>query len=205
MNATRQQPSLSPAHLRPLGACIAPILALVFAVVVPLAIAPARAADSESAPIPSITSGDPYVAVPGATKLASKKRVYRVVFDARHGADKPDELVPAINMASSEINTLAAHGVPRKNVKFVIVFHTAPANDGLLDNAHYRAKFGIDNPNLNVLAELKAAGVGLYVCGQELLADKVPMNAVSHDVTVVEDGLVTSIEFQNDGYAHLSF
>jgi len=25
------------------------------------------------------------------------------------------------------------------------------------------------------------------------------------DVTVVEDGLVTIIEFQNDGYAHLSF
>ena len=205
MNSTRQQSSSGHAHRRPLGDRIAPILALVFTVVAPLVVAPARAADAESAPIPSIKSGDPYVAVPGATKLASNKRVYRVVFDARRGAGKPDELVPAINMASSEINTLAAHGVPRKNVKFAIVFHTAPANDGLLDNAHYRAKFGVDNPNLKVLTELKAAGVGLYVCGQELLADKVPMDAVSHDVTVVEDGLVTIIEFQNDGYAHLSF
>jgi len=205
MNTTRLQSSLDSAHFRPLGDYVAPILALVLTVVMPFAIAPARAADPGSAPIPSIKSGDPYVAVPGAAKLASKKRVYRVVFDARRGADKPDELVPAINMASSEINTLAAHGVPRKNVKFVIVFHTAPANDGLLDSAHYRAKFGIDNPNLAVLAELKAAGVELYVCGQELLADKVPLNAVSHDVTVVEDGLVTIIEFQNDGYAHLSF
>ena len=95
--------------------------------------------------------------------------------------------------------------MPRKNVKFVIDFYTAPANDGLLDNAQYHAKFGVDNPNLNVLAELKAAGVGLYVCGQELLADKVPLDAVSRDVTVVEDGLVTIMEFANDGYAHLTF
>ena len=205
MNSSRQRPAFDHAHHRPLGACIAPILVLVFTVVIPFAIAPAHATDSGRVPVPSIKSGDPYVAVPGATKLASRKRVYRVVFDARRGAEKPDELVPAINMASSEINTLAAHGVPRKNVKFVIVFHTGPANDGVLDSANYRAKFGVENPNLAVLAELKAAGVELFVCGQELLADNVALNAVSHDVTVVEDGLVTIIEFQNDGYAHLSF
>ena len=178
---------------------------LLSAVVVLSAALPASAAVAADGPVPSIKGTDPYVVVPGAVRLADRKRVYRVVFDARHGADKPDQLIPAINMAGSEINTLAAHGVPKRNVKFVIVFHTAPSNDGLLNNGAYRAKFGVDNPNLKVLAELKAAGVGLYVCGQELLADKVPLTAVSRDVAIVEDGLVTIMEFANDGYAHLSF
>jgi intracellular sulfur oxidation DsrE/DsrF family protein len=173
------------------------------AAVASLAITPARAADV--GPVPHIRSADPYVAVPEAKSFANPQRIYRVLFEARHGADKPDELVPAIAMAGSEINTLAGHGVPRQHVKFAIVFHTAPANDGLLVNARYRAKFGRDNPNLKVLAELKAAGVGLFVCGQELLADKVPLSAVSPDVTVVEDGLIAIIEFENDGYAHLTF
>ena len=207
---------LPPAHLATPSCVMSPrgtrrhvvtFLACVSVATVSFIAAPrsARAENSDTAAIPSIRGADPYVAVKGAAKLADKSRVYRTVFEARQGADKPDQLVPAINMAGSEINTLAAHGVPRKNVKFAIVFHTAPSNDGLLDNAHYRTKYGVDNPNLAVLAELKAAGVELYVCGQELLADKVPVETISPDVTVVEDGLVRLMELANDGYAHLLF
>jgi len=163
----------------------------------------ARAADSDI--VPAIKGADAYVAVPSASRIASKTRVYRFVFDARHGADKPDQLAPAINLAGSELNTLNAHGVPRKNAKIAIVFHTAPADDALLENEHYRKKYGVDNPNLPVLAELKSAGVELFVCGQELAADNVPLETISKHVTVVEDGLVQLIELQNDGYAPLLF
>lgn len=169
-----------------------------------LLVAPLRAAEPDAKFVPPIRSVDPYVPVPGA-RHADSKRVYRVVFDARHGADQPEQLVPAVNMAGSEINTFAAHQVLRRNLRLAIVFHTAPADDGLLDDAHYRAKYGRDNPNLKVLAELRIAGAELYVCGQELIADKVPFDAISPDVTIVEDGLVALMEFENDGYAHLSF
>jgi len=42
-----------------------------------------------------------------------------VVFEARRGADKPDQVAPVVNMAGTELNTLAAHGVLRKNARFV--------------------------------------------------------------------------------------
>ena len=152
-----------------------------------------------------IAGVDPYVAVPGATFLADNKQVYRVLFEARRGADKPDQVVPAVNMAGTELNTFAAHGVLRRNVDFVIVFHSKGSDDAVLDNAHYRAKYGVDNPNLPVLAALRRQGVRLYVCGQELLADGVPLDAVSKEVTLVEDGLVVVMTFGVRGYAQLVF
>jgi intracellular sulfur oxidation DsrE/DsrF family protein len=152
-----------------------------------------------------VTEADPYVAVPGATFLADNRHAYRVVFEARHGADKPDQLAPAVNMAGTELNTLAAHRVRRENVRFVVVFHTQPSDEAVLDNAHYRARYGIDNPNLPALAALKREGVELYVCGQELLADGVPLNAVTPDVTIAEDGVVVLMTYGSQGYAHLTF
>ncbi len=152
-----------------------------------------------------VTQADPYVAVPKSAFLADNQHVYRVVFEGRHGADKPDQLAPVVNMAGTELNTLAAHGVKRSNARFVVVFHTTPSDDAVLDNAHYRAKFGVDNPNLPALAALRREGVELYVCGQSLLADHVPLDAVSHDVTIAEDGLVVLMTYGAEGYAHLAF
>ena len=148
---------------------------------------------------------DPYVAVPGSTFLANNHHDYRVVFEARRGAEKPDQVVPAVNMAGTELNTLAAHGVLRRNMHFVLVFHTKPSDEAVLDNAHYRARYGIDNPNLPVLAELRRQGVQIFVCGQEMLADGEPLAAVTPDVTIAEDGVVVLMTFGAQGYAHLTF
>src|SRR3989442_600282 len=80
--------------------------------------------------------------------------------------------IPAGNMAGSELNALAAANVPLANAKFAVVFH-GPAVDGILDEAHYKAKFGTSNPNLKVIAEMKKQGVEFFVCGQYLAAEKI--------------------------------
>lgn len=155
--------------------------------------------------IQPVEKADPYVAVPGAAFLADNRRVYRVVFESRSGPSAPDQLTPLVNMAGTELNTLAAHGVLRRNVDFVMVFHSTKANDAVLDNAHYRARHGVDNPNLPVLAALRRQGVKIYVCGQALLADGVPLDGVSHEVTIAEDGVVVLMAYGAQGYAHLTF
>ena len=167
-----------------------------------LALLGTTAAAQAVQPVPK---ADPDVAVPGSQFLASNRHDYRVVFEARRGADKPDQLVPAVNMAGSELNTLAAHGIRRSNVHFVVVFHTTASNEAVLDNAHYRARHGVDNPNLPVLEALRRQGVKLYVCGQSLLGDGVPLEAVSKEVTLAEDGVVVLMTYGAEGYAQLVF
>jgi intracellular sulfur oxidation DsrE/DsrF family protein len=153
---------------------------------------------------PVIPEADGYVAIPHVAKAPTRTRVYRAVFDATQGAHTPQQILPALNMAGSELNALGASGVPLTNARFVIVFHGA-ALDGILDDAHYKAKFGVPNPNLKVLTAMKKAGVELFVCGQNLVAVKVDPATIAPGVTVASDALLVSMEYQNAGYALMSF
>jgi intracellular sulfur oxidation DsrE/DsrF family protein len=113
---------------------------------------------------PVIPQAEGYVSIPGAAIRPDKKRTYRAIFDATHPAKAPTDLVPALDNAGGELNAFGVEGVPLRSVKFVIVFHGASVN-GILNDANYKAKFGVSNPNLKVLSEMKKAGVEIFVCG----------------------------------------
>jgi intracellular sulfur oxidation DsrE/DsrF family protein len=144
------------------------------------------------------------VTIPNVAVPPESSTVYRAIFDATRGAADPRELVPAVNLAGSELNALAACHVPLANAKFAIVFH-GTAIAGLLDDVHYKARFRTTNPNLPVLAALKKAGVELFVCGQQLAADNVDWNALTRDVTIASDALIVLMTYHEKGYAILGF
>jgi intracellular sulfur oxidation DsrE/DsrF family protein len=144
------------------------------------------------------------VNIPNAALPPGKETKYQAIFDATRAAAKPTELVPAINMAASELNALAAVGAPLSNAKFVVVFH-GPAVDGILDTEQYKEKFGSENPNLKVIAEMKKAGVEFFVCGQYLAGEKIDSKTLSADVTLAADALLVLMHYQNRGYALISF
>lgn len=165
------------------------------------------AGDSASWPAPRspvIPAADGYAAIPGAPFRPGHTHVYHAIFDATLAAEKPDRLVPAVNMAGSELNALAVEKVKLANAKFVVVFH-GDALAGILDDAHYRSRFGVPNPNLPVLAQLKKAGVKLYACGQNLIAENIDPAILSPDVQVASDALLVLMVFQSRGYALMSF
>ena len=153
---------------------------------------------------PIIPEADGYVVIPNVAQPPEPSRTYRAIFDANRAADRATQLVPAINMAGSELNALGAAGVPLHNAKFVVVFH-GDAMAGILDESHYKAKFGVSNPNLKVIAAMKKAGVELFVCGQNLAFDKIDPKTLTPDVTIASDALIVLMKYENDGYALLSF
>jgi intracellular sulfur oxidation DsrE/DsrF family protein len=175
-----------------------------------LIVAMAGAGHALAAPLPPpampVTS-DAYgfVVVKSAAIQPDKAHVYKAIFSATQGGDKPGERAPAIQMAGTELNALVASGLGLSNADFVVDFHGPGAVWALLDNKHYRAKFGTDNPNLAALATLKKSGVKLYVCAQQMMAQGVAFDSITQDVTVASDGLVVLMTFQNKGYALLPF
>lgn len=170
-----------------------------------LLVAAAAAAPLPPPVKPVIPEAYGWVVVPGAAVSPEATHTYKAIFSATAPAERPDQLVPAVLMAGTELNALAASGLAPERADFVIDFHGPGAVDALLDNAHYQAKYHRDNPNLPVVAELKQAGVKLYVCAQMLLATKTPFDSLTPDVTVASDGLVVLMTFQNRGYALLDF
>ena len=107
-------------------------------------------------------------------------------------------------MAGSELNALATVNAPLGNAKFAIVFH-GPAVDGILDDQHYKAKFGTTNPNLKPIAEMKKRGVEFFVCGQYLVAEKIDPKTLTPDVQLAADAVLVLMQYQNKGYALMSF
>jgi intracellular sulfur oxidation DsrE/DsrF family protein len=151
-----------------------------------------------------IAEADGYVDIPNAEFIPKKSSTYRAIFDATLAAEKPMQLVPALNMAGSELNLLGAIGVPLRNAKFVVVFHGAAMN-GILDETHYNGKFGVSNPNLGVISKLRKSGVKLFVCGQNLAAENIDPKTITPDVAIASDALIVLMTYQNKGYALMSF
>src|SRR5436190_548277 len=182
-----------------LGICIR-----VIAILIVISTAPALVAQWSAPKAPIVPNADGYVTIPQAAVTPDKAHVYKAIFDATRVANKPTELLPALNMAGSEFNALGAAGVPLQNAKFAVVFH-GPAINGILDDAHYREKFGVSNPNLKLLSQLKKCGAEIFVCGQNLAADKIDPKTLSPDVQIATDSLIVLMTYQNNGYSLLSF
>jgi intracellular sulfur oxidation DsrE/DsrF family protein len=163
----------------------------------------ATPAQSPAPPAP-VPQADTYVAFPGAAFQPSRNHSYRALFDGTRGAENPGAILPVLVMTGDVLNDLGATGVPLTNAKLAVVFH-GDAVDGILDDAHYRAKFRRGNPNLPVLAALRRNGVELYVCGQYLAAMKIPPASLAHEVKLATDAELVLIELQNRGYALMSF
>jgi intracellular sulfur oxidation DsrE/DsrF family protein len=153
---------------------------------------------------PVISEADGFVIIKAAKMPPDKNRIYKAVYDATKAPKDSSQILPALNMAGSELNALKVCGIPVNHAKFVIVFHGA-AISGILDNYYYKAIYGIENPNLKVLAKLRRTGVQLFVCGQNLLAENIDFKTISPDVMVASDALIVLMSFQNDGYALMSF
>lgn len=178
------------------------VIASLLALLVPAA--HASATRWPAAKSPAIPEASGYVTIPNAVVPPEKTHLYKAIYDATRAADKPGQILPALDMAGSELNALAVAGVPLRNARFAVVFHGG-ALDGILDDAHYRAKYGVANPNLPVLRRFQKAGVEMFVCGQNLAFEDRDPRSITREVKIASDALIVLMKYQNSGYALLSF
>lgn len=130
------------------------------------------------------------------------KGTYKVVFGITKMGAAPNKVSKSWSHVARAVNLYVAAGVPVSHLKFVaIAFGGGTAT--VIDNAHYKAKYGVDNPNLKIIKELKAKGVKVAVCRQAVAEHHFSRDWVSKDVQLAVSGLTTLIDFQLKGYALL--
>jgi intracellular sulfur oxidation DsrE/DsrF family protein len=125
---------------------------------------------------------------------------YKVVFAMTQAAAQPDKVNPALDHVARTVNLYAASGVPLAKLKFVAVAYGA-ATPLALDDAHYREAYGVPNPNLPLIAQLKKAGVTIAICGQAVAEHHFQYDWINPDVTLALSGLTTIRTLQQQGYA----
>lgn len=85
--------------------------------------------------------------------------------------DEKEEAVKEINGSLVEvarkINLHVAAGIPKSRIDLVIVVH-AGALYAFMNNEKYKRKFGVDNPNIELIKELQNFGANVIVCGQAM-------------------------------------
>ncbi len=129
---------------------------------------------------------------------------YHLIVDVVSGAEVPDSLGAGLYNVARMLNLFAVAGVPAEHVDVVLAIHGGAAV-GVMDDAHYRDRFGTANPNLPLIRALKEAGVKVTVCGQSLLGRDIPVESVVPDVEVATSMLTTVAMYQMRGYALFRF
>jgi intracellular sulfur oxidation DsrE/DsrF family protein len=125
---------------------------------------------------------------------------YKVVFSLTQGAKDPDEVSPALDHVARAVNLYVASGVPLSRLKFVAVA-SGSATSLALDDARYRAQFGVPNPNLPLIEALKKDGITIAVCGQAMAEHHFEYDWIDPRVTLSLSALTTVTTLQQAGYA----
>lgn len=141
------------------------------------------------------------VPLPNAAEQPDTKTQYKAVFDITAGSDA-GSVNGGLNAVARAVNVFASAGVPTDHLHFVAVIHSH-ATPIVLDNAHYKDKFGVDNPNIKLMERLAAAGVKLEVCGQAIHGMHIDESWVFKPVAVTLSGLSDLVIYGNKGYAFI--
>ena len=102
------------------------------------------------------------------------------------------------------LNMHAQAGVPLNQLKVVGVFHNKATHD-ILNDEGYQERYGVNNPNLALLAALEAANAQLFICGQSIAARGVNRTQIHSSIKVALSAMTVILSFHSKGYALIRF
>lgn len=129
---------------------------------------------------------------------------YKIVVDLKSSNDNFNSINKGLNNVARLLNLHGVAGVPLEKLHVAVAVHYT-ATPIILNNTGYQKKYGVDNPNLGLIRQLKEAGVELYVCGQSLVARDYAFEDVNPDVETALSMLTVVTEKTMQGYQLLVF
>ena len=136
----------------------------------------------------------------GTAERPDKALRYRVVFNVTKAPSASGKIDSTLDRMARFINLLGADGVRPDRGDLVAIVHGGATSSIMTDKAH-RAKFGVANPNIELIARLRAAGAEVHVCSQALAGNKIAKDAVNSAVQIDAAALTTLANLQLRGYA----
>jgi len=137
--------------------------------------------------------------IPGETFVTPKDRAFRVVFEVAEAPADTTVLNRNLETVARFLNMHVRAGVPRDSLFAAVVLH-GPAARATLRNEAYRARFGVDNPDLALLEALHAAGVRIILCGQSSMSRGFYPELVAAPVQIALSAMTALTVLRQDGY-----
>ncbi len=159
---------------------------------------------AESKKGPRIVDYGPVYDVPSPAFATPLDRDYKAVFDVARSPSEPDRVNPSIETLARFLNMHARAGVPDERIDIALVLHGGAGKDAL-DHASYRKRFDVDNPNLELLEQLRAAGVQVILCGQTAASRGFERRELAAPVDLALSAMTALVTLQNEGFRLISF
>lgn len=163
---------------------------------------PAHGAAPETGPVVK-GYGPVFPVEAGAFNLAGD-RLYKVSKDVSRSGDSADERNRELESVARFLNMQARNGTATDRLQTAVVVHGAAAKD-LLNDAAYRHRFGVDNPNTGLLSALAGAGVEIFLCGQTAAFREFATADLHPAVTVAVSAMTAHVRLQSEGYTLIPF
>ncbi len=129
---------------------------------------------------------------------------YKIVIDLKTLQRDKESVNSGLNNVARMMNLHGLGGVEAENLKVAVAIHGG-ATDLIMSNEAYQKKYELDNPNLQLIDELKDAGVELYVCGQSLLARNYDQSEVNPQIKIGLSMLTVVTTYMHKGYHQMVF
>jgi intracellular sulfur oxidation DsrE/DsrF family protein len=129
-----------------------------------------------------------------------QKTVFKVMLDGSAGA-KPGEPNRTLDSAARFLNMHVAAGVPERNVRIVVIIHGQASLDLTSDGFYGARREGAKNANAELIRQLVAHGVEIYLCGQSAAAFGIAKTDLVPGVKVSLSAMTARALFEQRGYA----
>jgi intracellular sulfur oxidation DsrE/DsrF family protein len=157
---------------------------------------------------PVIKNFGPVYEVPFAVEKPDSTMNYKIVADCGEVKDKPIEkpaemYAPFMHIARM-YNLHIYGGVKQDSLHVAVVIWGDPITV-IMNNEAYHKKYGVDNPNIKIISEMKQAGIKFYACGQSMKKYGVDPADVNPDIIPAISRFTTVSTLQLKGYAYFKF
>ncbi len=150
--------------------------------------------------------------VPLPDAVQQPKKDSKVLLDITSD-EKTGKVIKGFDRAALILNqyTAAGAGVDH-GFQMALILH-GPATKAALKNEAYamhlnpyaRSQGATSNPDLELIRQLKEAGVEIYVCGQAMAHHGFSADEIAPEVTIAVSAATVNINLQMDGYAYIPF
>lgn len=131
-------------------------------------------------------------------------KTYKVVFDIMNSPDDPSQLNANLESAARFLNMHAQSGIPLEQLKVALVIHNKASKD-MAHSKAYQEKYGVPNPNEDLLLQLMDAGADIIFCGQSSMSRGFPKEDLVTGVQISLSAMTALIQLQDDNYRLIKF
>ena len=129
---------------------------------------------------------------------------FKVIFDVSKSSEDKSVKNKSIETAARFLNMHANEGMKLQQLKAAITIHGGAWQD-VMTNEAYKEKFGMNNPNLELINQLTNAGVDVIICGQSAGVRGLNKTNVNPNVKFALSAMTALLQYQNNGYRFIKF